>query len=147
MLYKLEALDDNKDVLAEFKQMGFLQFERMVEIKNTLIIATDVDFFSTPEGHKDMERIIDALAKKLNMSVVILNLPNSDKVRFLKVTGMVDPVKGKGLYSRKLRLGRKHGAKDIQETNGESTEEEEKVQEEETTTRVKEDATRWGWPF
>jgi hypothetical protein len=134
-LYKLEALDDNKDVLAEFEQL----------VEKTLIFVVDVGTgFGTNETYEQQKEIADAISHRLKKHVIVLNFPNCDKMKFLRVTERIEPKTGRDLYSRKLRMGRrKYANKDRQKTDVESTEKEEEIQEETPTTRNEEDATWW----
>lgn len=146
-MYELEALDDNKDVLGEFKQIGFLQFQHMVEISKCLIVVMDLEGFRNPEAWEEQNRLANAIGEKLGMQVLILNMPNADKVKFLKVKQVVDNVQGKDLYKRKLRVRRKREEGTAEETDAEESPEEEKVQAEEVPTGNKERTVRGIWAF
>jgi hypothetical protein len=136
-LYKLEALDDNKDVLAEFEQLEVFQFDKIYDIEKTLIFVVDVGTgFGTNETYEQQKEIADAISHRLKKHVIVLNFPNCDKMKFLRVTERIEPKTGRDLYSRKLRMGRrKYANKDRQKTDVESTEKEEEIQEETPTTR------------
>lgn len=147
VLYELEALDDNKDVLAEFKQTGIFQFEKMVDVEDCLIIVMDVEHFASDEGYEQQKKLSDTLARKLKKQVILLNLPYSDRVKFLRVKKVIPYVKGKELYSRRLRVRRKLEKRIGRQEDVEESTKEEEVQEEEATPRIEERTTWWEGAF
>ncbi|MHA2265631.1 MAG: hypothetical protein ACXAEN_24835, partial [Candidatus Thorarchaeota archaeon] len=64
-LYKLEALDDNKDVLAEFEQLEVFQFDKIYDIEKTLIFVVDVGTsFGTLETYEQQKEIAYAISHR-----------------------------------------------------------------------------------